>query len=111
MSKDSPKPTMKHIDAAGNYVDEGDAQAAYVVNMDDPDALNFIESKSAGAAPQASVSFEKLLDGVDKRAVKSLKDAGYDSAEKIAAAGDDELLDLAYVSESILTKIRQKTDL
>ena len=37
-------PEMKHIDKAGNYVDENSADAAYVVNTADPDSEKFVES-------------------------------------------------------------------
>ena len=40
---------IKYIDAQGNFVAETDEKVAFTVNMNDPDALNFIEGVKRGA--------------------------------------------------------------
>jgi prefoldin subunit 5 len=51
-------------------------------------------------------SLEAVLEGVDKRIVPALKKAGFDTLEKVVAASDESLVNVAFVTGENLPKIR-----
>lgn len=126
------QPEMKYVDSEGNFVDATDERVAYQVNMDDPNALNFID----GLKPKAVSSTAKEYEGRATTKVepiggtsgattqtmtpsgdeepetgfsdnlnKKLADAGLDSPEKLSAATDEQLKD-AGITGAQLTKFR-----
>ncbi len=115
---------LKHINAQGEEVAADSPDAAYQVNPTDSQGDKFIESiknKAAreGLAPSSAITSalsvetdghgSSPLDGIDKRALKSLQDAGIDTMDKIAGASDEELKALPYVTEKVLAQLREVT--
>jgi len=87
----SNEAVIQHIDAQGNFVAETDESAAYSVNMNDPNAHNFIESVKKAAGVLASVVVdsqgEVKLEGKKKSARGAAKDAVKHNEPAIEMAG------------------------
>lgn len=71
MAKDTQKPEIKYIDDKGNYVNEGDTDAAFVINMNDPDAHNFVDKKKKAASEEVKAEPQSKPQAETKEVVKN----------------------------------------
>lgn len=49
------------------------------------------------------------LDGIGAKAAENLREAGYDTDQKLREASDDDLLDVAWVGEKALFSLKEAT--
>jgi ERCC4-type nuclease len=47
------------------------------------------------------------LDGIGAKAAENLREAGYDTDEKLVEASDEELLDVSWVGEKALFSLKE----
>lgn len=121
---------LKHIDKDGNFVEATDPKVAYQINMDDDNALNEVDRiKSLSGVPvvhstAAEVTHEPQAVDIDppvedelskldfnKKAIKSLRESGYDTLESIRDADTGELVKLNNITPLNLPDLLAKVDI
>jgi len=60
-------------------------------------------------SPEPEVIELEELDGIGAKAAENLREAGYDTDEKLVEASDEELLDVSWVGEKALFSLKEAT--
>lgn len=58
-------------------------------------------------SPEPEVIELEELDGIGAKAAENLREAGYDTDEKLVEASDEELLDVSWVGEKALFSLKE----